>query len=232
MPYLKFISDKDLSSAVAGVVKTIETAEHNAEVKLHKNVIDPFSALFHGVTHSISFKDWVEQEKARQTQKTMQNAIGNFHQKILGSIPGWKNLGVGGGLDVMNEKKKIVAEIKNKHNTTKGNHQVAVYDAIKSTLKMPTYTEYIGYVVEIIPKGKKSYDKPFTPSYKKRRPSNKNIRVIDGKSFYALATGRKQALRELFEVLPKVIADNHKYKLSKIQAKEYFKLFERAFSTE
>ena len=235
MPYITFISDEDLSSAVAGVVKIIESAEHDAQVKLYKNVIDPFSALFHGVTRSISFKEWVEQEKARQTQKTMQNAIGDFHQKILGSVPGWKNLGAGGGLDVVNEKMKIVAEIKNKYNTTKGNHMVAVYDAVKSTLKIPACIDYTGYVVEIIPKGKKPYDKPYTPSdnkTKKRRPVNKKIRVIDGKSFYTLATGRNRALQELFEVIPQVIADNHHYKLSQNEAREYFKLFERAFSTE
>lgn len=50
MSYLKFISDKDLCVAVAHVVNIIETAEHDAEIKLHKNVVDPFSALFHGIT--------------------------------------------------------------------------------------------------------------------------------------------------------------------------------------
>ena len=39
------------------------------------------------------------------------------------------------------------------------------------------------------------------------------------KSFYTLATGRKHALQELFEVLPQVIADNHNYKLSQKEAK-------------
>ena len=46
MSYLKFIPDKDLSSAVAGVVKIIESAEHDAQVKLYKNVIDPFRLFF------------------------------------------------------------------------------------------------------------------------------------------------------------------------------------------
>ena len=76
MPYLKFVSDRDLCSAIVKVIKIIEVAEHDAEDKLHKNVVDPFSALFHGVTHSISYKAWIEQEKARQSQKTMQNATG------------------------------------------------------------------------------------------------------------------------------------------------------------
>ncbi|MCF7845470.1 MAG: Eco47II family restriction endonuclease [Candidatus Pacebacteria bacterium] len=235
MPYLKFISDKDLCLAVARVVNIIETAEHDAEIKLHKNVIDPFSALFHGVTHSISYQEWIEQEKTRQTQKTMQNAIGDFHQEILGAIPGWKDLGVGGGLDVVNEEKKIIAELKNKFNTTKGNHKVKIYDAIKSKLKMPEYADYVGYFVEVIPQGKKKYDKPFTPpdnKTKKRRPVRSKIRVIDGVSFYEMATGRKNALQELFEVLPQVLVNKHRYKLSKKEAKDYFKLFKMAFSTK
>lgn len=228
MSYLKFISDKDLIAAVGKVVKIIESAEHD----LYKNVIDPFSALFHGVTHSITYKEWIEQEKARQTQKTMQNAIGDFHQEILGSVPGWENLGKGGGLDVANKKMKVIAEIKNKFNTTKGNHKVELYDAIKSKIKIKEYTDFIGYYVEVIPQGKNEYDKSFVPSdnkTKKRRPTNKKIRVIDGKSFYALATGREHALRELFEALPHVLVDNYKYKLSKKEALKYFELFKKAF---
>jgi len=165
----------------------------------------------------------------------MQNAIGDFHQEVLGSVHGWKNLGVGGGLDVENEEKNIIAEIKNKFNTTKGNHKVEIYDAIKSKLKMPKYAGYVGYYVEVIPRSKKKYNKPFTPpdnKTKKRRPVKNIIRVIDGVSFYEMATGRKNALQELFEVLPKVLVDKHRYKLSKQEIKEYFELFKIAFSTE
>ncbi|MFA6215104.1 MAG: Eco47II family restriction endonuclease [Patescibacteria group bacterium] len=235
MSYLKFISDKNLIFAVGRVVKIIETAEHEAGNNLHKNVIDPFSALFHGVTHAITYKEWIEQEKARQSQKTMQNAIGDFHQEILGAIPGWKNLGAGGGLDVASDSMKIIAEVKNKFNTTKGNHKVEIYDAIKSKLKTEKYNDFIGYYVEIIPQGKNMYDKPFTPpdnKTKKRRPNVKNIRVVDGISFYALATGRKHALQELFEALSHILVDKYKFKLSKKEAQKYFELFKLAFATK
>lgn len=234
MTYLKFLSNKDLITAVGKVVKIIKNSEHDADVKFHKNVIDPFSALFHGVTHGITYKEWIEQEKARQSQKTMQNAIGDFHQEILGSILGWSNLGIAGGLDVVNEEKKIIAEVKNKFNTTKGNHRVEIYDAIKSKLKEKKYNNFTGYFVEIIPQDKKSYNKPFTPpdnKTKKRRPTKRNIRIIDGASFYALATGRKSALQELFEVLPGVLVNDFKFKLNKQEALQYFELFKLAFST-
>lgn len=235
MPYLKFISDKDLIDAVDRVVRIINSAEKDAEKHLHKNVIDPFSALFHGVTSAITYQEWIEQEKARQSQKTMQNAIGDFHQEILGAITGWEDLGVGHGLDVINKKMKIIAEIKNKFNTTKGNHKVEVYDAIKSKLKTSECNGFTGYYVEIIPQSRGVYNKPFTPSdnkTKKRRPVDKNIRVIDGVSFYALATGRKYALQELFEALSVVLVDKYKYKLNKKEALKYFELYKLAFATK
>jgi len=233
MPYLKFISDKNLITAVNNVIQVIEKAENRTDENMYKNVIDPFSALFHGITKCISCKNWMDQEKARQTQKTMQNSIGEFHQNILGAVSGWKNLRMGQGLDIVNDKMKMVVEIKNKYNTTKGNHLVKLYDDIKTTLKENKYKNYTGYYVEIISRGRKIFDKPFIPSQKgKRRPTRKKIRVIDGVSFYAMATGRKNALQELFETLPKVIADQHRYKLNEKEIKEYFKLFRMAFSTE
>ena len=234
MSYLKFISDDDLVPAVGQVVGVIKDAERDVDLKFHKNVIDPFSALFDGVTHAITYEEWIKQEKTRQIQKTMQNAIGNFHQKILGAIPGWVDLGIGGGLDVLSREKKIIAEVKNKYNTTKGNHLMELYDAIKSKLDTKEYAGYTGYYVEIISKGGKRYNKPYTPSdnkTKNRRPVNPKIRVIDGVSFYALATGRNYALRELFEVLPTILIDDFKCKLSEQEALKYFSLLEMAFST-
>jgi len=231
MPYLQYISDQKLIEAVSKVISAIEEASQDTE-HLHKNVVDPFSAFFDGVAHNITYDNWLKQEKARQAQKTMQNAIGDFHQEILGSIDGWKNLGPGGGLDVINEKLKIIAEIKNKFNTTKGNHKVKLYDSIKFQLKKPAFQDYTGYYVEIIPYGKKQYNVPFTPpdsSSKKRRPKNNKIRVIDGLSFYKLVSGKELALKELFEVLPAVVADHFKYKLAKDEAIKYFELFKLAF---
>jgi len=164
----------------------------------------------------------------------MQNAIGDFHQDILGAIVGWKDLGAGGGLDILNKDLKIVAEIKNKFNTTKGNHKIEIYDSIKAFLAQDDFKDFTGYFVEIIPKNKQMYDKPFIPpdnKTKKKRPLNRRIRVIDGKSFYSLATGREFALQELFEVLPSVILEHWQYKFDEKEAKKYLELFGRAFST-
>jgi hypothetical protein len=50
MPYLKYISDDDLITVVSKVISVIEKADHEADANMHKNVIDPFSALFHSIT--------------------------------------------------------------------------------------------------------------------------------------------------------------------------------------
>jgi len=206
---LPFISDEDLYKQVKHVLDIARDTSEKAESRLFENTVDPFSALFDAIFQGISLKQWLKQEKARQTQKTLQNALGDFHQEILGSIPGWKSLGKGNIFDLKNDKLKIIAEVKNKYNTTKGNHKVAIYDDLGGQLKSG-YKGYTAYYVEIIPKNKIAYNKPFVPSDNrthKRRPERKDIRVIDGKSFYHLATGDCEAIKKLYNALPGVIYD-------------------------
>ncbi len=207
---LPFIKNKDLHAHVEKVLIVAKKSLADSEKKFHKNSVDPFSALFDAIWQNIPMAVWLDQEKSRQNQKTLQNALGDFHQNILGSVHGFENMGTGKGkvFDIKNNTKKILAEVKNKHNTTKGNHKVAIYDDLKAQLKKPAYKGYTAYYVEVIPKSKKVYNKPFTPSDNrtgKRRSVNEHIRQVDGKSFYTLATGDPEALRKLYEVLPKVI---------------------------
>lgn len=235
MPYLQFISDQKLIDAVGVVITKLQEAEAKAEEELHKNIIDPFSASFEGSYFGKKYKEWIEFEKRRQGQKSVQNEIGRFHQTVLGSVEGWEDLKTGGILDIVNRKKKIIAEIKNKHNTTKGNHRIAVYDDIADMLEQKDYKGFKGYYVEIIPKSSKPFDKPFRPpdnrskGKDKKRPLNENIRTMDGRSFYALATGRNNALLELFEALPQVIKEKFSHKLPPGEYPQYHALFTRAF---
>jgi hypothetical protein len=215
---LQFINDEDLFNQVERVIDVAKNASNKAEGRLFKNAIDPFSALFDSMIQGVTLEQWLEQEKARQAQKTLQNALGNFHQEILGSISGWESLGTGNVFDLRNDSLKIIAEIKNKYNTTKGNHKVAIYDDLSGQLK-DNYGGYVAYYVEIIPKNKAVYNKPFVPSDNrthKKRKSREDIRVIDGKSFYDLATGDSEAIKKLYEVLPIVISSILEKKDAKI----------------
>ncbi len=231
MPYLTYISDADLYSAVSDVFQAVIQAQKSMEIDLNKNVIDPFSALFDATIHQSTLEEWGNREKRRQIQKTLQNKIGEFHETILASVKNWEKLPK--GFDLINRNRKILAEIKNKYNTVKSSDKVSTYDYLDGILKEPLYEGYTAYYVEIVPDKKQPYNQIFTPSDRKnqtRRPANPSIRRISGQAFYDLVTEEENALEKLFDVLPDVISDIAGLPKLNSQAKNSFKqLFNNAY---
>ncbi len=206
MRKLKWIKRKDIYNLCKEIIDNISKKSSNIEEDLHNNIIDPFSAIFDASLNNMSIEEWLESEKSRQIQKSLQNLIGEFHQKILGKIKGWEDLGTGNVVDLVCKEKKIIAEIKNKYNTTKGNHKTALYDDLNNRINS-THKGFTGYYVAIL--SKKKLNRPFTPSDNKinrKRDINENIREIDGASFYEIATGDKNAIYNLYSILPEIIA--------------------------
>jgi len=234
---LSFITDSDLKSIVKDVIQKSLDKNKNSEKDLYKNVVDPFSAIFDSLLKNIHLSQWLYLEASRQQQKTLQNSIGNFHERVIGAVVGWENLAVGQVVDIVNHEKKIIAEIKNKHNTTKGNHKKDIYDDIDNVLASH-YMGYTGYYVEILPKKKDPYDIPFTPPDNvthTNRTERDDIRVIDGKSFYEIVTGSKSAIIDLYKYLPDIIFDSLR-ELKKVESindmtseKEFTDLIGRVF---
>jgi len=227
--YVKYISDKDFLKATQKIVTAIKKARTGRNY--YKNTIDPFSAVFEASVENVGLGTWFGSEKSRQVQKSWNESIGDFHEDLFAAIPGWDYMDI---LDVKNDKKKIIAELKNKWNTTKGDHKVKIYDNIHQILSRKEYAGYKGYYVEVLPKDKKIYDVPFTPSdnvKKTKRPANKNIRKIDGRSFYKLATGDENAMKNFYNALPKVLAVILKTDTSSISKDPMFKmLIDKAIS--
>lgn len=207
------------------VKETLDKKSDKAD--LRRNTLDVFSQTLECTILNISKDEWERRELTRQAQKTLQNKIGELHQKILGTLDGIQDLGVGEIVDLKGSG--FIAEIKNKHNTTKGNHKVAIYDDLEQCLSSDPNT--IGYYVEILPPNGKSYDKPFIPSDNKtglRRPENDRIRQIDGKTFYEKVTKNPNALEELYTMLPEVTAEiikeefNQERDISEVLAQDEF----------
>lgn len=203
MPYLTWIDDEDLKQAVRHIYDVLKRSiEDTSLEQLISNVIDPFSLLFETQLSSISMTDWIIDETQRQVQKSMQNAIGEFHEIVLGSVDGWENLGVGHatGLDFKNGSNTIFAEIKNKYNTLNSSSAAATAQKLATTAQ--NYLNATCYLVHIIRNTKSPYDKLWL--YKKQ-PYHERVRVISGDLFYALVTNRENALHELYKALPIVI---------------------------
>lgn len=234
---LPFISDCELKVIVKDIIQKSLEKSLNSEKELYKNVVDPFSAVFDSLLKNIPLSQWLYLEAGRQRQKTLQNSIGNFHESVIGAVDGWENLATGNVIDIINHNKKIIAEIKNKHNTTKGNHKKEIYDDIAALLS-EDYKGYTGYYVEILPKKKMPYNHPFTPPDNvthTNRPERDDIRIIDGKSFYEIVTGCKTAVIDLYKHLPAIILSALR-ELKKDESisdmtseKEFMELIDRVF---
>jgi hypothetical protein len=199
-----YVDDSILVAEVQSVIDSINSAVSNIDSSLYKNVIDPFSALFDASTQNITYSDWLDQEKRRQLQKTFQNTIGYFHENIIGHMDGWNHLD-SGGYDVENQSRRIIAEIKNKHNTMNSSSAEAVYTKMVEFLD-GTKQGYTGYVVTIIPKRPRRTNTTYHPSVRGRRlPERDDLRIVDGATFYQIATGDNDALIKLYRALPTAI---------------------------
>lgn len=210
MSYLAYISDGDLMDVVKEILDIGRSSKENAKSNFTSNVIDPFAPLFEASSFSFNHEEWVNSETARQSQKTVQNHVGTLHQRILGQVNDWENLGIGGIVDIVCESQKIIAEIKNKYNTVTGGKLSDQYYLLEKlvTMKTSRYYGYTAYFASIIPRRPVRYNSSFTPSDKEKGakcPLNEKIRKIDGFSFYELVTGRENSLYELYSALPNVI---------------------------
>ncbi len=207
----EFLDDARLVAEVSHLLTVAEEAIENQRKEFGKNVIDPFAAMFEMAGFGLDHAGWVRVELMRQAQKTLLNHIGGFHQNILGAVKGWENMKTGSVVDVVSHEHKVIAEVKNKHNTLSGGKRSDQYENLEKLVmqKASRYHGYTAYFVTIIPKSPERFDRPFTPSEKEtgaRVQDNPLIREIDGSSFYHLVTGRKDALAEMFKVLPDVIS--------------------------
>jgi hypothetical protein len=209
--HLTWIADNDLKACVREVLTKGLAGIEKSDKSFYRNGVDPFSAIFDAACQGITLEQWLNLERKRQAQKTLQNALGNFHQKLLSLVNGWEIPALN-FVDLISEKTKIVAEIKNKHNTVKKSDLKAVYNELQATVlhKTSKYHGYTAYYVTVIPASTKRFVKEFTPSdneTKTVRQANKQILEIDGYSFYALVTGEQDALKQLYLALPKVIKE-------------------------
>ena len=130
--------------------------------------------------------------------------------------------------DVKNVSNTIFAEVKNKHNTMNVRSAAGVYDELASLAK--SYPKSMCYLVEIV--ARHSVDSIWSVTINQTEQHHKRIHVISADKFYALATGKENALQELIEALPKAINDfldmNRETKKKRGESLAYQELAEKA----
>ena len=125
---ISFISENDFIEHVKETIKKYgDKLEPYNIKKFNSNIVDPIKLVFDKTVYQSSWEEIINNEIFRQRDKSNNNDIGYFHQKIFSYI---KNCSVPNeGWDVVfeNEKKimlpgdeevsRIYVELKNKHNT-------------------------------------------------------------------------------------------------------------------
>lgn len=143
--------------------------------------------------------------------KTIQNAIGLFHQDVLSSVTGWQTMGTSGGVIDFHStgpvklagNRKVFVEIKMRYNTIKASDQAKLHSELQTVVKShgaPRKT--VAYLIQVVPEKPEPYNKEWKVS---GRTPLEYVRVVDGVTGYHLVTGVPDALHQLLRVFPFVM---------------------------
>lgn len=204
MTYLSFVSDSHLLSCINILYSAYNQCKQTMTLeKFYSNKIDPIKFVFDMKFNNIQPKEYIDLEILLQNDKTISNAIGLFHQNMLGGISGFENMGTGNGCDIKKMDNTIYAEVKNKHNTMNSSSAEATYQKLQNVAN--EHPNATCYLVEII--AKKSQDMLWAATLNNQYYCHSRIRKISADKFYALATGIENAFKELCQVLPRATND-------------------------
>ena len=213
---LSSISEKDSTNHVKDTIdKYGEKLESFDIVRFNKNIVDPIKMIFDKTVYQTSWDEIVGNEIFRQRDKSNNNDIGYFHQRVFQYINNCHvpDNGTEGGWDVIFQVPEgitlpegdvvhtVYVEMKNKHNTM--NSAAAGKTYIKMQSQLLDDDDCACFLVEAI--AKKSQNIKWSTTVDGKSVSHKKIRRVSLDQFYALVTGQEDAFYKMCMVLPKVI---------------------------
>lgn len=225
--YLEFITDEHLIYCIGNLHKSYLQAKADiSKVKFYKNKIDTIKLTFDAKFNELDIETLIKTEITRQIDKSINNAIGTFHEQILGGIKNFES-GSLSGYDIKAKDNTIFAEIKNKHNTMNSSSAESTFQKLADYAN--TYKKANCYLVQILAKG--SFNKKWKGIINHKEYSHSRVHKISGDQFYKLLSGCDTALFDLYNILPLAIEDYLK-KIKLIENKDNSALKEISNSAE
>ncbi len=209
---LTFISEQDLTKHVQEAIAQYgEKLQSYNLRKFNSNLIDPIKLIFDKAVYKASWEEIISNEIFRQRDKSNNNHIGYFHQKIFQYIANCKVPSSGWDVIYQNAEgillpegekvQRVYVEMKNKHNTM--NSAASGKTFIKMQAQLLDDDSCACFLVEAIAKCSQNIKWETTVDSKK--VGHKLIRRVSMDEFYALVTGQKDAFYQLCMALPAVI---------------------------
>lgn len=211
---LDFISENDFRKHVEATIQQYgkKLSPYNL-TKFNRNIVDPIKLIFDKTVYQFSWDEIVKNEIFRQRDKSNNNDIGYFHQRIFQYIEGctvpttgWDVIFTKPGGVVLpdgDKVKTVYVEMKNKHNTMNSASSGKTY--IKMQGQLLSDDDCACCLVEVI--AKKSQNIAWAVSVDETRQKHKRIRRVSMDEFYYMVTGQHDAFYKMCIVLPSVIED-------------------------
>ena len=213
---LDFISEEDFVKHVGATIEKYGEKLESYDVKrFNKNIIDPIKLIFDKTVYQTSWEEMVGNEIFRQRDKSNNNDIGYFHQRIFQYVDKCRvpENGKEGGWDVIYQNEDGIAlpdgdvvhtvyvEMKNKHNTMNSASSAKTY--IKMQGQILEDDDCACLLVEAI--AKKSQNIKWTTKVDGKNVQHRLIRRVSMDQFYAILTGKEDAFYKICMALPRVI---------------------------
>jgi hypothetical protein len=225
--YVDFVSDEHFKKCVKHVVDAYNEEHILEDSELQRNGIDTIKMTFDMMCEGNNFKKWKIKESYRQKDKTVNNALGYFHQMLLGGVKGWTDLGVGDStkLDLKKNDNSIFMELKNKYNTVNADSSSKVREKLLRQIKKHNA---IGYFAYFVATNGKSEELGWNSQ---NLENHKNLRRLSGAKVYEIVTGKSNALEQVWKALPLVLREIHHIEnpLSDKEKLEFEKWFRLAY---
>ncbi|MEG2597804.1 MAG: Eco47II family restriction endonuclease, partial [Oscillospiraceae bacterium] len=215
---LDFIKEDDFRNHVrATIEKYGEKLESFDLERFNKNLIDPIKLIFDKMVYRSSWEEIVSNEIFRQRDKSNNNDIGYFHQRMFQYIEKCRvpDNGKNGGWDVIYENENGIeipdgnkvhtayVEMKNKHNTM--NSASAGKTFIKMQNQLLKDDNCACFLVEAI--AQRSQNIKWETTVDKKKVGHKLIRRVSIDQFYAMVTGEEDAFYQICMALPTTIQE-------------------------
>lgn len=213
---ITFISESDFTEHVKStIIKYGDKLKSFDIQRFNKNIVDPIKLIFDKTVYRSTWEETIKNEIFRQRDKSNNNDIGYFHQRIFNYIENCHvpDNGKEGGWDVIYENPDgivlpdgsvvhtIYVEMKNKHNTMNSASSGKTF--IKMQNQLLKDDDCACFLVEAI--AKTSQNIKWDTTVDKVKVSHKLIRRVSIDQFYQLVTGQEDAFYQICMVLPEII---------------------------
>ena len=213
---ISFISEHDFMNHIQSTIQKYGDKLESFDLRrFNKNTVDPVKLIFDKTVYKSTWEETIKNEIFRQRDKSNNNDIGYFHQRIFQYIDKCHvpDNGEEGGWDVIYKNPDgitlpdgsivhtVYVEMKNKHNTM--NSASAGKTFIKMQAQLLRDDDCACFLVEAI--AQRSQNIKWETTVDGQKQGHRLIRRVSIDKFYSLVTGQEDAFYQICMALPDAI---------------------------